>query len=86
MDPEAVLERCPRCAGPVQLGFVAGDRGLFWDTETRKVGFPAEMLTRKRLSTFEWFPAARCRQCKLVTFRHEVSQVWQGALRGYKEA
>lgn len=84
MSPEEVIERCPRCGRPVEVGFVAGDPGLFWDTETRKVGYPAEMLTQKRLNYFEWFPAARCRSCRLVTFAHGVSKNWSGALKGYR--
>jgi len=68
-EQTALPERCPHCDGPVEHGFVCGDRGLFWDTKIRHRGFPAEMLTRRRLGPIEPFPAVRCRTCRLVTFQ-----------------
>ena len=72
MDEVApVTDRCPRCGGSLEQGFLYGDRGLFWDTRIRKRGFPAEMLTRRRLGPLEPQPAARCRKCKVIVFQHE---------------
>lgn len=78
------LDRCPQCGGSVEHGFVYGDRGLFWDTKIRKVGFPAEMLTQERLGPLEAMPGVRCRSCRLVVFQHRVSKTRHGPLGGYR--
>ncbi len=79
-----VVKERPRCHGPVEHGFVYGDRGLFWDARVIRVGFPAEMFTKRRIfSTLQPMPAARCRSCRLVIFQHEYSK-FHGGPFGYK--
>ena len=66
-------DRCPRCGGPVDDGFLAWcGYPLRWRNDARRWGFQVagEPLLRPRGLGAPREPARRCRECRLVWFHY----------------
>ncbi len=75
-----ILDRCPRCGGAYDMGYVVGGRGIAWDRQR------PNMWTGAMGQDWEWIvtpltrqpgqPAERCTSCGLIWFesRSRTSQ------------
>jgi hypothetical protein len=72
IDNVSVIDRCPRCDGPVDHGFVAGGNSMiWWSAKAHLFSLHAERLVHMRWLTANPRPAVRCSSCKLVIFQAE---------------